>query len=203
MPKIIIHHADGTSVKYGLNGPSFTIGRAEGNDIILPAGAASSHHAVLKLNETGDFTVTDLESTNKTKVNGRAVQTSPLLHGDSLVFGDIAADYQSDIPASGNHYEDQPTQIYEHTGPAAVLPVVPSPVTAKAAPKVVTVVPHVIHRPSSTMARRSTHSSDGGCFALVVFSFVLPAAFAVGLIIRHHQDQGEWFWLYLQRYLNS
>ena len=73
MPKIIIHHADGTSVKYGLNGPSFTIGRAEGNDIILPAGAASSHHAVLKLNETGDFTVTDLESTNKTKVNGRAM----------------------------------------------------------------------------------------------------------------------------------
>ena len=76
MPKIIIHHPDGTSAKYGLNGPSFTIGRAEGNDILLPAGAASSHHAVMKLSETGDFTVTDLESTNKTKVNGRAIQTS-------------------------------------------------------------------------------------------------------------------------------
>jgi len=33
MPKIIIHHPDGTQVKYGLNGKAFTIGRAENNDI--------------------------------------------------------------------------------------------------------------------------------------------------------------------------
>ncbi len=204
MPKIIIHHPDGTSAKYGLNGSSFTIGRAAGNDIVLPAGAASSHHAVLKMNETGDFTVTDLESTNKTKVNGRAIQTSPLRNGDVLAFGDIAADYQSDIPASGRADDDQPTQIYEVPGRAAAPPIVTtSRVTATAAPKVVTVVPQVIHRPTSTTARRSTHSSDGGCFALIVLAFVLPAAFFVGLVIRHHQDKGEWFWAYLQRHISG
>lgn len=204
MPKIIIHHPDGTSAKYGLNGPSFTIGRAEGNDIMLPPGAASSHHAVLKANESGDFTITDLESTNKTKVNGRAIQTSPLKDGDVLVFGDIEADYQSDVASSGSYRDDQATQIYEQPVPgSAVPPAGVARVTVAAAPKVVTVVPRVISRPVSTTARRSTHSSDGGCFALIVLSFVLPAAFFVGLVIRHHQDKGEWFWSYLQRHLNS
>jgi hypothetical protein len=195
MPKIIIHHPDGSSAKYGLSGPSFTIGRADGNDIALPPGAASSHHAVLKLNETGDFTVTDLESTNKTKVNGHIVQTIPLRNGDSLLFGDIAADYQSEIVSAAPHRDDQPTQIYEqrHAPPAI-------PGAARVVP---VVVPQVIHRPASTTPRRSTHSSDGGCFALVLFSLVLPAAFFAGLVIRHHQDKGEWFWNYLQQYLHS
>lgn len=200
MPKLIVHHPDGSSAKYGLNGPSFTIGRADGNDIQLPAGAASSHHAVLKMNETGNFTVTDLESTNKTQVNGRAVRTSPLKNGDTLLFGDIAADYESDLPAP-DYGDDQPTQIYEHGHGASVAAAVPVVHTVRPGP--VTVVPQVIHRPASTTARRSTHSSDGGCFALVVFALVLPAAFFVGLVIRHHQDKQEWFWNYLQNYFNA
>jgi len=205
MPKIIIHHPDGTSSKYGLNGSSFTIGRAEGNDIILPAGAASSHHAVLKLNETGDYTLTDLESTNKTMVNGRAVQTTPLRGGDTLVFGDIAADYQSEIVSAAPYQDDHPTQIYEPRGAPPVIPGAPpaAETAAKSRPAPGVVVPQVIHRPASTVARRSTHSSDGGCFALVVFSLVLPTAFFVGLVIRHHQVKGEWFWNYLQNYLHS
>ena len=202
MPKIIIHHSDGTSAKYGLNGPSFTIGRAAGNDIVLPAGAASSHHAVLKMNETGDFTVTDLESTNKTKLNGQPIQTSPLQNGDALVFGDIAADYQSEIIVTGRHTDDQPTLIYEQPGKAPA-PLIVATTAAAGARKVAIVVPQVIHRPVSTTARRSTHSSDGGCFALIVFAFVLPMAFFVGLVIRHHQDKGEWFWAYLQRHLSG
>lgn len=205
MPKIIIHHPDGTSAKYGLNGPSFTIGRAEGNDIVLPAGAASSHHALLKMNETGDFTVTDLESTNKTMVNGRAIQTSPLRHGDSLVFGDIAAEYHSEIAAAGtSYYEDHPTQIYETRGRAPVAPyspATPQPAeSTRAAP--VTLVPQVIHRPSSTTARKRARSQDDGCFTLIVFAFVLPAAFFTGLVIRHHQDRSQWLWDYVQVLIN-
>ena len=200
MPKIIIHHPDGSSAKYGLNGPTFTIGRAEDNDIVLPDGAASSHHAVLKQNETGNFTVSDLESTNKTMVNGRAIQTSPLRHGDSLLFGDIAADYQSEIPVSGPYVDDQPTQIYELPGASSAAPAAPAaPVAARPVPA----VPPVTHRGASTLARRSTNSSEGGCFALIVFALVLPAAFFSGLVIRHHQDKGEWFWNYLQHYFNS
>ncbi len=198
MPKITIIHPDGNTAKYGLHGPTFTIGRAEGNDIMLPDGAASSHHAVLNVNETGDFTVTDLESTNKTMVNGRAIQTSPLQHGDKLVFGDIEALYESEIPASGRYIDDQVTQIYERASSPPQTPAAPA---ARAAP--VTVVPQVIHRPASTTARRSTHSSDGGCFTLIVFGLVIPMAFFAGVVIRHRQEKSQWFWDYLQQYLNS
>ncbi len=191
MPKIIIHLPDGTAAKYGLNGPSFTIGRSDGNDIILPAGAASSFHAVLKQNVSGDFTITDLESTNKTTVNGRPVRTAPLQNGDTLVFGDIAADYESEVIPSGTYLDDQPTQIYERAGaaPAAAGAGRPAPVV---------VAPQVIHRPVSTMARRNK-SQDEGCFTMVVLAFVLPAAFFAGLLIRHHQDKGQWLWDYLAK----
>ena len=69
MPKILIHYPDGTTAKFGLNGKLFTIGRADNNDIVLRDGASSSYHAVLKLTDCGDFAVSDLESTNHTKVN--------------------------------------------------------------------------------------------------------------------------------------
>ena len=204
MPKLLIHLPDGTSSKYGLNGPSFTIGRSTGNDIVLPPGAASSHHAVLKMNETGDFTLTDLESTNKTSLNGRPVQTAPLQHGDTLLFGDIPASYESEILPTGRYLDDQPTQIYEHTFPSPSAPTDTVRTTASAIPAAspnVTVRPSNIRRPTST-TRRSTHSSEGGCFALIVFAFVLPAAFFIGIVIRHHQEKGQWFWTYLSEHFH-
>ncbi|MES2709610.1 MAG: FHA domain-containing protein [Verrucomicrobiota bacterium] len=198
MPKLLINLPDGTQAKYGLNGPSFTIGRAADNDIVLPAGAASSHHAVIRLNETGDYTVTDLDSTNKTQVNGRPVQTSPLRHGDALMFGDVPANYFSEIPVSAPYYEDQPTQIYER--PGAGVGISP-PAKAASPPPAHVYVPasaHNIHRPV-----RRANSGDGGCFSLIVMGFVIPAAFFCGLVARHHQTTGTWFWDYVREYLHS
>lgn len=194
MPKLLINLPDGTQAKYGLNGPSFTIGRAADNDIVLPDGAASSHHAIIRLNESGDYTVSDLDSTNKTQVNGRAVQTSPLRHGDSLMFGDIPANYFSEIPASGPSYEDQPTQIYERPG-------LVNPAKSGTAPPAHVYVPpsaQSLHRPV-----RRGNSGDGGCFTIIVMAFVLPTAFFCGLVARHHQSTGTWFWDYLRDYLHS
>ncbi|RYD33760.1 MAG: FHA domain-containing protein [Verrucomicrobiaceae bacterium] len=201
MPKLIIHHPDGTQAKYGLNGPGFSIGRAADNDIVLPPGAASSQHAVIRLNETGDYTVTDLDSTNKTQVNGRAVQTSPLRHGDSLVFGDIAASYFSEIPVTGAGYEDPPTQIYEPRGTShAARASSPVPVQAPVIPQAyIPQQAHSLHRP----ARRGGASGDGGCFSIIVMGFVIPAAFFCGLVVRHHQTTNTWFWDYLRDYLHS
>ncbi|MDB6134401.1 MAG: hypothetical protein JWM59_2644 [Verrucomicrobiales bacterium] len=201
MPKLIIHHPDGTQAKYGLNGPGFSIGRAADNDIVLPPGASSSQHAVIRLNETGDYTVTDLDSTNKTQVNGRAVQTSPLRHGDSLIFGDIAASYFSEIPVTGTDYEDPPTQIYEKPGATrSSRAPSPAPVQAPAVPQAYLPQPaHSLHRPG----RRSSASGDGGCFSIIVMGFVIPAAFFCGLVVRHHQSTNTWFWDYLRDYLHS
>ena len=38
---------------------------------------------------------------------------------------------------------------------------------------------------------------------MVVFALVLPAAFFGGLVLRHHQEKGAWFWDYLQQYIHS
>ena len=212
MPKILIHYPDGTSAKFGLNGKIFTIGRAENNDIVLRDGASSSYHAVLKLTDCGDFAVSDLESTNHTRVNGQKVSTLTLMNGDVLQFGDTRAVYESDVPVEGRMRDDSQTQIYEQPRPPASVPQVPvfvnqparGSVAPVAAPPVVipAVQPYVIQRPVSTMGRRS--SQGDGCFALIVLGFVLPVVFFVGLSVRHYQDhEKQWFWDYVKDFMHS
>lgn len=204
MPKIRIHYPDGTSAKFGLNGKIFTIGRAENNDIVLRDGASSSYHAVLKLTDCGDFAVTDLESTNGTRVNGQDVTTITLMNGDVILFGDTQAVYESEVPDEGRDRDRQETQVYEQSRPQPVQSrppiIVPQPARVPAA-AVVPVQPYVIQRPISTMGRRS--SSNGGCFAAVVLTFVLPVVFFAGLTIRHYQEtDGKWFWDFLKDYIH-
>lgn len=204
MPKILIHYPDGTSAKFGLNGKVFTIGRAENNDIVLRDGASSSYHAVLKLTDSGDFAVSDLESTNHTKVNGQVISTITLMNGDVIQFGDTQAIYESDVPVSARAQDNQPTQIYEMPVPPPATPqqpvIVQQPGRAPAQPGS-PVQPYVIQRPVSTMGRRS---SGDGCFALVVLCFVLPVVFIAGLSVRHYQDrERQWFWDFLKEYLHG
>src|SRR5262249_41732220 len=61
--------------------PEVTIGRVQGNDIILPKGNVSKRHSRIVLKD-GKFIIVDLKSTNGTYVNGRKI-TSPLVLKDS------------------------------------------------------------------------------------------------------------------------
>ena len=54
-----------------------TIGRVQGNDVILPKGNVSKRHARIVVKD-GKFILVDLKSTNGTYVNGRKI-TSPLV----------------------------------------------------------------------------------------------------------------------------
>ena len=66
--------------------PPITIGREEGNDVQLNDERVSRFH--LKLQEDGDKVVlTDLESTNGTKVNGEDVKLRILRIGDIISVG--------------------------------------------------------------------------------------------------------------------
>ena len=206
MPKIILHHPDGTSVKYGLNGTAFTIGRAENNEIVVRDGASSSSHAVLKLTECGDFSITDLESTNHTKVNGQKVQVMTLMNGDVLQLGESRLVYESDIPSAGRVRDDQATQIYDQQRPPAQMPVFvnqpPRQPGASAAPggAAPALQPLPVQRPVSTTSYR--RSQDDGCFAIVVLCFVMPVVFVLGVTARHYQDnKKQWFWDYVSETL--
>ena len=81
----VLHGADRGRVFERLSTP-VTIGREEGNTIQLNDERISRYH--LKLQEDNDKVVlTDLESTNGTKVNGEDIQVRILRDGDTIALG--------------------------------------------------------------------------------------------------------------------
>src|ERR1700722_12261234 len=63
-----------------------TIGREEGSDLRLNDERVSRFHA--KIQQDGDdIILTDLESTNGTRVNGNNIQNRRLRHGDRVSIG--------------------------------------------------------------------------------------------------------------------
>jgi len=87
-----------------------TIGREEGNGLRLNDERVSRFHAKVQV-EDGDIILTDLDSTNGTRVNGTAIQIRRLRAGDQLSIGrsmllfgtmeEIAARRAASIPANG------------------------------------------------------------------------------------------------------
>ncbi|MEM7608690.1 MAG: FHA domain-containing protein [Myxococcota bacterium] len=77
-----------------------TIGRVQGNDIILPKGNVSKRHSRIVLKDNR-FIVVDLKSTNGTYVNGRKI-TSPLVvkPGDKVYIGDFIMNVEEMAPAN-------------------------------------------------------------------------------------------------------
>jgi hypothetical protein len=66
---------------------TFTIGRVDGNDMIMPDYAISKQHAVLQIRR-GNYTISDCGSTNGTTVNGKRLDKKPvtLRNGDVVGF---------------------------------------------------------------------------------------------------------------------
>ena len=80
--------ADG-SLAFDLCDGTMTIGRREGNDIVIPDPYCSGSHAEIRI-EDGAFTITDLGSTNGTLVNGVKLDpNSPreVQPGDEITLG--------------------------------------------------------------------------------------------------------------------
>jgi pilus assembly protein CpaF len=86
---IIIQEKGGEQRRMVFNKAEVTIGRVQGNDIVLPKGNVSKRHARIVLKDQ-KFIIVDLKSTNGTYVNGRKI-TSPLVVKDSdkIYIGDF------------------------------------------------------------------------------------------------------------------
>src|SRR6187402_435203 len=86
---ILIQEKGGEQRRMVFNKPEVTIGRVQGNDIVLPKGNVSKRHARIVLKDS-KFIIVDLKSTNGTYVNGRKI-TSPLVVKDSdkIYIGDF------------------------------------------------------------------------------------------------------------------
>ena len=68
---IVIHEKGGTERRETFESSEISVGRVQGNDIVLSKGNVSKRHARL-LYRDGRFIVTDLNSTNGTYVNADA-----------------------------------------------------------------------------------------------------------------------------------
>src|SRR6187200_2181330 len=89
MFSILVNEKGGESKRLEFDKPEVTIGRVQGNDIILPKGNVSKRHSRIVLKD-GKFIIVDLKSTNGTYVNGRKI-TSPLVvkQTDKIYIGDF------------------------------------------------------------------------------------------------------------------
>ena len=102
MPKLLVSLPDGSEAVHELAEATITVGRLADNALQIEDASVSSHHAELTLDESGDYIVTDLGSTNGTQLNGREIPEGEgrrMQAGDRIIFGNIEASYESENPA--------------------------------------------------------------------------------------------------------
>ena len=89
MHAVVITDEGGARRTLDFSKPELTVGRVQGNDIVLSKRNVSKQHARLTLN--GEHAVVvDLNSTNGTWVNGRKITTpQSLKHGDKIYIADF------------------------------------------------------------------------------------------------------------------
>ena len=101
MPKMIVS-IDGVVIKeVQLTKDRTTLGRRPYNDIVIDNLAVSGEHAVLQMSGSA-VTIEDLNSTNGTYVNGKAVKKQPLASNDTVEIGKYKIRFiqeGADIPA--------------------------------------------------------------------------------------------------------
>lgn len=97
MFSILISEKGGAERKESFEKSEINVGRVQGNDLVLPKGNVSKHHARLLFRD-GRCIVTDLKSTNGTYVNGRKIaQATIVREADKIYIGDFVL--RLDAPA--------------------------------------------------------------------------------------------------------
>lgn len=95
MGKLIVTDSSGKNSEVELTKERITIGRHADNDIPLADKAVSGHHAVV-ITILQDSFLEDLDSTNGTQVNGKAIAKHPLSHGDVISIGRNTLRYEGE-----------------------------------------------------------------------------------------------------------
>src|SRR3954462_2965732 len=109
---IIVHEKGGAERREVFDAAELSVGRVQGNELMLAKGNVSKRHARL-LYRDGRFIVTDLNSTNGTYVNRRKItQATIVREGDRIYIRDFVLR----IEAHGNGDGLSPD---ERTGPSA------------------------------------------------------------------------------------
>ncbi|HYP87406.1 MAG TPA: FHA domain-containing protein, partial [Polyangiaceae bacterium] len=123
---VVIHEKGGAERRETFETSELTVGRVQGNELMLPKGNVSKRHARL-LYRDGRFIVTDLNSTNGTYVNRRRItQATIVREGDRIYVGDFVlrielpgGEAQRPVPDAASSPElSQSSEEISTTGPA-------------------------------------------------------------------------------------
>lgn len=105
----MIKGTDGSTNRQAFDKPEVTIGRINGNDIILPGGAVSKRHARCVYRD-GKYIIVDLKSTNGTYVNGRKMTAPLVIRGDDKIYiGNYTLTFGAPDEADFDDFDDQVT----------------------------------------------------------------------------------------------
>jgi len=100
MPKMIVS-IDGVVIKeVQLTKDRTTLGRRPYNDVVIDNLAISGEHAVFQMSGNDVF-LEDLNSTNGTYVNGKAVKKQQLVNGDTVEVGKYKIKYVGEVASDG------------------------------------------------------------------------------------------------------
>jgi len=91
------------------DGPIY-IGRRPQCQVFIPDRSISRQHAVIYTNSDGVWMVQDLESANRTTVNGRPISKVPLHEGDSICISDFVIDVHFE-PDTVSSSKDAPLDL--------------------------------------------------------------------------------------------
>ena len=95
----------------------WTIGRSQENDVVIRDHSMSRNHAILQCNETVDYLLIDLGSSNGSFVNGKRVSVPiSLQNGDRILFGKshvefYALDRELSTPPPNSRERDTQTNV--------------------------------------------------------------------------------------------
>jgi len=116
MAKIQYTTPEGLSGEVELTAERMTLGRAEDNMLVIDDASVSSRHGEVAI-EGDAWVLTDLGSTNGTKIGGERVERIELAHGGSFTLGSVECvfigDFEEAAPAPAY---SAPTRTMTSTG---------------------------------------------------------------------------------------
>lgn len=122
MPKMIVSIDEVVIKEVQLTKDKTTLGRRPYNDIVIDNLAVSGEHAVLQMTG-GEVFLEDLNSTNGTYLNGKAIKKQQLQNGDSIEIGKYKIKFVGDGEADN----------FDKTMVVKARPAAPPPSPARAA----------------------------------------------------------------------
>ncbi|MGE0327939.1 MAG: FHA domain-containing protein [Polyangiaceae bacterium] len=124
---VVISEKGGAERREVFDRPEISVGRVQGNDLMLPKGNVSKRHARLLFRDNR-FIVTDLNSTNGTYVNRRRISQATIVReGDRVYIGDFVL--RIELPESESDEAPSSSEEVSVSAPApagAIEPVQPS-----------------------------------------------------------------------------